>query len=201
MKHTVTLTTLAAAVLAAAVPLAAQAQEGSSTSSLSIVIGPEPVIEPTITCADPQPGKLISFVYPANATSQKGEVALFTTDVNESGKPTGVAAQASTTDATGQEPGLTFGWTYGSSTATKFVRLKAQVPLDTIASTIDGQRTMTSASWVTPTIATTGNGASSHVFMKSLASNTNINVSQTWDSGTNTLTVDIKKNPTPVVGS
>ncbi len=199
MKHTATLTTLAAAALAAAVPLAAQAQ--TSTSNLSIVVGPEPIVEPTITCTGAQAGKLIPFAYPGNASSRKGEVALFTTDVNESGKPTGVAAQASTTDATGQEPGLTFGWTYGSSTATKFVRLKAQVPLDTIASTINGQRTTTSASWVTPAIATTGDGASSHVFMKSLATGTNVNVSQSWDSGTNTLTVDIKKTPTPVVGS
>jgi hypothetical protein len=192
MKHTSTLTTLAAAALAAAVPLAAQAQ--TSTAPLTIVVGAEPVVEQIITCDNSQGGKLVPFAYPAGAASRKGEVVLFTTDVNESGKPTGVVVQANSTDATGQEPGLNFGWTYGSSTATKFVRLTVQVPLDTIGTTINGQKTPASVAWTTPTdIATSGNAASSHVFLKGLDSlaTTGASVTQAWSG--NTLTVDIKK--------
>ncbi len=193
MKHTATLTTLAAAALAAAVPLAVQAQ--TQTSPLSIVIGAEPVTEPTITCDTPQAGKLIPFTYKVSTASRKGEVVLFTTDVNENSISTDIAAQANQTDATGQQPGLNFGWGYGSSTATKFVRLTAQVPLATIANTITGQQTTGSAAWSTSTIATTGNGTTSHVFLKGMDSiaATGATVTQSWNAGT--LTVDIKKAP------
>jgi len=194
MKHTTTLTTLAAAALAAAIPLAAQAQT-TQTSQLSIVVGPEPTIEPTVTCSNAQPGKLIPFAYPGDHATRKGEVALFTTDIGEAGMPGGIAIQAADADKNGQEPGLTLGWTYGSSTATKYVQLKAKVPLATITNAINDQKTQTSTgTWATPaSIATAGNGSSSHVFLKDVGSlaATGATVTQSWNG--DTLTVDIKR--------
>ena len=189
MKHTVTRFALAAAALAAAIPLAAQAQtsQTSQTSQLSIVIGPEPAIEPIITCGTARVGKLIPY------TNTDGTVKLFTTDPTEGSGYTAQIPNGEDITANATEPGLTFGWTYGSSTATKFVRLQAQVPLDIIVNTITGQQTADPASWTIPAIATSGNAASSHVFLKGLDSlaATGASVTQSWSG--NTLTVDIKK--------
>ncbi|UFS56922.1 hypothetical protein LN050_03535 [Comamonadaceae bacterium M7527] len=132
MKHTVTLTTLAAAMLAAAVPLAAQAQ----TSQLTISVGPEPAIEPTLTCGTPTNGTLVPVVKKGTADgAQDGELIRFTTD-NEIGANEALqsAVEGNTTAGTRtapSQPQLTVSWTRGSSTATnKYIQIKATLPTD-----------------------------------------------------------------------
>ena len=199
MKHPsmLRLRNLAAVAIVAVAPLAAQAQ--AQTSALTIVVGPEPVVEPTVTCDNPTAGKLIAMSYPGSVNGRAGEVGLFTTNEKETGIPSGLVAQVylgENLSANATEPGLNFGWSYGSTTATQFVRLVAKVPLNAIATTITRLQTASSTAFSLPAaIGTTGDGATSHVYLKGLdaLATTGANVTQTWNASDNTLTVDIKR--------
>ena len=202
MKHPsmLRLRKLAAVAIVAVVPLAAQAQtSGPVSSALTIVVGPEPVVEPKVTCDNPAAGKLIAMSYPGSVNGRAGEVGLFTTNEKETDIPSGLVAQAAPEEdisANATEPGLNFGWSYGSTSATRFVRLVARLPLDAIAPVIAGTQTVTSARFALPAvIGTTGDGQTSHVYLKGLdtLAATGANVTQTWNASDNTLTVDIKR--------
>jgi hypothetical protein len=192
MKHssTLRLRCLAAMAVAAVVPLAAQAQT-QAQSNLSIVVGPEPIVEPTVSCTSPGNGTLIPMTYAANATDRAGQLVLLTTDPTESTTPAGLYKQVPTgTD--GINPKLTVGWTYGSTTSTKFVRLEATLPMASIQSAIAGAKTADSTAYANPSEIGVESSVASHVYLVGLpSSDTEQVVTQTWSG--NKLTVDIKK--------
>lgn len=194
MKHppTLRLRCLAAMAIAAVAPLAAQAQTTTPiTSTLSIVVGPEPVVDPTVSCTNPVGGTLIPLAYGGNTTDRAGELVLLTTDDTETGIPSGLHKQVPTgTD--GVNPKLGVGWTYGSTTSTKFVRLEATLPMTAIQNTIAGAQTANSTAYANPTSIGTAVSDSSHVYLTGLpTSDTQQVITQTWSG--NKLTVDIKR--------
>jgi hypothetical protein len=195
MKHpsTLRLRCLAAIAIAAVAPLAAQAQAQTQTSTLTIEVGPEPVVEPTVSCANPGPGTLIPLAY-GGAADRAGQLVLLTTDDSEAGIPSGLYKQVSA-GTNGVNPKLTVGWTYGSTTSTKFVRLEATLPMNTIQSTIAGAKTDDSTAYANPTSIGTAVGSSSHVYLTGLpTSDAQQVITQTWSG--DKLTVDIKKGGT-----
>ncbi len=201
MKHTATLTTIAAAVLAAAIPLAAQAQ---TSSTLTISVGPELAIDPTITCVAPTDGTLVPVV------SGNGELIRFTTDNNELGAdealqsatPDNTAAGVAGTRTSPSQPTLNVSWTRGSSTSNnKYIQIKAELPSDlqsklnnTLLSGLSGgtafSYTTIPAGTVNNTAPSTTNTAS-HAVLTGLNSLNGANVKQKYDSATSSIILSI----------
>jgi hypothetical protein len=202
MKHTKTLTTLAAAALAAAAPLAAQAQ----TSTLTISVGPEPAIEPTLTCNVPTAGTLVPVVKKGTTNGENdGELIRFTTDAITD--TTNEALQSTGTDGSRtppSQPQLNVSWTRGSSTATnKYIQIKATLP-EGLQSALNSALLSGGSAFTYGAIPTTTStnaapstaNTASHAVLTNLNSLNGATVKQKYDSTTRSIILSIAPSGT-----